>query len=110
MTQIRDPVEVEEFEMKEEESEFEIDESKERFHDMRLDYMAACALLEDVEDYMDKFYIEFRVGVEAERQKDMEEWIIRKYMVIWERKACYHTMEREDEDGDFKYIRPPGSD
>jgi len=84
--------------------------SKELFHITQLDYQAVDALREVVEDYMDKFHIEFRVGVEAERQKDLKEEIIRKYGDIRELKACYYTMEREDEDGDFDFILPLGSD
>ena len=73
--------------MEEEESETEIDMYCENFHDMVLDHKAVNALCEDVEENMDKCYVEFRVVVEAERQKDMKERIICKYKDIREHKA-----------------------
>jgi len=118
MTQVQDDVEVEESQMREADSvsDFETDKEYEFFYNMVLDYRAVLyAIREDVEDYMNKFLVEFRVGVEAERQKSLRDRIIRKRSCIHEYreiyKPCYITMEREEytEDGDSKYIMPPGS-
>jgi hypothetical protein len=63
------------------------------------------------------FWVEFRVGLEAQRQSVRRESIIRKYEMLCEYDdhvmLCYIELYKDEDEeyvGRFRWVLPPGSD
>ena len=90
-----------------------------RLEDLALDCEAIYRALQgQVELYMDKFMVEFRVDVEVDSQKSRKQRILDSYARIHakgrEDQFCYKKMEKKEDEGgsldEAKYVLPPGKD